>query len=353
MHSATCHACGRLFDVLFRYQRAQKSGQDVYYCSQTCREPSLHGARAQCTTCQATFVPTLAVHISHDAKAPAYFCSAACRKSHECPVILSAPPPAPRVRAIAVLNQKGGTAKTTTSVSIAAGLAALGHKTLLVDLDPQGNVAPCLGVTGPKTMFHLLVRDAAWRTCVVKARDNLDVIVGDTSLAAAEIALARGDEAERMVRLANSMRQVRTYSHIIFDCAPALSIINHSALYFAGEVLIPVSCDYLSVGGVDKVLRTARRVREQTGRAVHVAGVLPTFYDARNSHSLASYAALRSQFGPRALPPVRINTKLAEAPAHRQTIFEYAPQSHGARDYMRAVQWLCETQAAGICGQAA
>jgi chromosome partitioning protein len=338
---------------MFRYQQAEHAGQTLYFCSQTCKQPGLHGAEARCKSCHISFVPSLAVHISHSKSAVDYFCSAHCRRSHEQPVIYSAPPPAPQVRAIAVLNQKGGTAKTTTSVSIAAGLAALGHKTLLVDLDPQGNVAPSLGITGVKSMFHLLVHQAAWRTCVVHARDNLDVICGDTSLAAAEIALARSAEDERTNRMDAILRQVRDYSHIIFDCAPALSIINDSALYFAGEVLIPVSCDYLSVGGVDKVLRTARRVREQTGRPVHVAGVLPTFYDARNSHSLQCYAELRKQFGPRALPPVRINTKLAEAPQHRQTIYEYAPQSHGARDYMRAVQWLCQTQQAGVSIQAA
>ncbi len=256
-------------------------------------------------------------------------------------------------RILAVLNQKGGTAKTTTALSVAAGFAELGHRTLLIDLDPQGNVAISLGVHHPRTISHLLGQKSSFATCVLTARRNLDVIIADEQLAATELDLARSHAKSRVGCLNNCMAGVQGYDYIILDCAPALSIVNESALFYAGEVLIPVSCDYLALVGVKQVLRTLRRVTEQTGKTIRVAGVLPTFYDVRNTLSLESLGYLRKTFGPRLLPPVRVNTKLAEAPSKRKTIFEYAPESNGARDYIRVVEWLRSSRKAGTVGYAA
>jgi chromosome partitioning protein len=341
--TVSCARCNRFFVPRFRFQVESQEGVTVHYCSQTCREPGLTGNEVACSCCGKAFLPTLALHISEDASGRKYFCGETCRAAHMQPApppAEAAPPPPPKVRAIAILNQKGGTAKTTTALSLAAGFAELGHSTLLVDLDPQGNVGVSLGLSSPRTVYHMLVRGASVRSCVAKVRDNLDVITADEGLAAAEIALARDDERERTGRLDRAMENLQGYSYVIFDCAPALSILNHNALYYAGEVLIPVSCDYLALVGVKQVLRTLRRVTEQTGRPVRVAGVLPTFYDVRNKLCLEALTYLRKTFGARALPPVRVNTKLAEAPSKKKTIFEYAPESHGARDYIRVVEWL-------------
>lgn len=342
MEAATvgCARCGRFFVPRFRFQVEAKDGATVHYCSQTCREPGLTGDEVACSVCGNAFSPTLAVHTSEDASGRKYFCSEACRQPAAAANAAPAPVAEPRARAIAVLNQKGGTAKTTTALSVAAGFAELGHPTLLVDLDPQGNVGVSLGITSPRTVYHMLVRGVPPEQCVTRVRDNLDVITADEGLAAAEIELARSDEKDRTNRLDRCMANLRGYSYVIFDCAPALSLLNHNALYYAGEVLIPVSCDYLALVGVKQVLRTLRRVTEQTGRPVRVAGVLPTFYDVRNKLCLEALTYLRKTFGARALPPVRVNTKLAEAPSKKKTIFEYAPDSHGARDYIRVVEWL-------------
>ena len=343
--TVSCARCQRYFIPRFRFQVENKDGQTVHYCSQTCREPELSGTNeVTCSVCGTAFVPNLAVHIGEDGGTRKFYCSEACRLpqvhlSAEEQEIAAAGAPA-RARAIAVLNQKGGTAKTTTALSVAAGFAELGHSTLLVDLDPQGNVGVSLGLSSPRTVYHMLVQGASAQSCACNARPNLDVITADEGLAAAEIDLARSDENERTSRLDRTMESLTGYQYVIFDCAPALSILNHNALYYSGEVLIPVSCDYLALVGVKQVLRTLRRVTEQTGRPVRVAGVLPTFYDVRNKLSLEALTYLRKTFGPRALPPVRVNTKLAEAPSKKKTIFEYAPDSHGARDYIRVVEWL-------------
>jgi chromosome partitioning protein len=334
-----CGSCGRNFLPRLSFQTVVEGGQRRYYCSQACRNPALRGQAVSCTVCATPFVPTLAVHVVDDgAGVRAHLCSESCRMAH-----VPAPAPievAPPARAIAVLNQKGGTAKTTTALSVAAGLAHLGHRTLLIDLDPQGNVGVSLGVNSPRMAHHVILGETPAQACAIPVRDNLDVITSNQGLAAAEIELARMAPEDRTDRLSRVLADLRGYSYVVLDCAPALSILNQNALSYAGEVLIPVSCDYLALVGVKQVLRTVQRVGEQLGHPIRIAGVLPTFYDSRNKVSAEVVAYLRKTFGARTLPPVRRNVKLAEAPSFNKTIFEHAPDSHGARDYIRVVEWL-------------
>lgn len=295
---------------------------------------------ATCSVCGTAFVPQLAIQIAQSREGRIFFCSLECRRAATAPPATAPEPPA---RVIAILNQKGGTAKTTTAVSLAAGFALKGHRTLLVDLDPQGNSGFCLDTKSPRTAHALFTSDVAPGLCAVEARPGLHVISSDETLARVELALAQLPADKRTGRMIERMRGLQGFRYVILDCAPALSLINDNALLCAGEVLIPVSCDYLALAAVKQVLKTLRRLADETGQTVRVAGVLPTFFDVRNRVSSEVLGLLRQSFGVRALPPVRINVKLTECTGAKQTIFEYAPDCHGAHDYLRVVEWLMNT----------
>ncbi len=294
----TCSACGQLFRPAFVFQIAVTSdGQRSHFCSLECRKQGLgeEGFRAK------------------------------------------------RARRVAILNQKGGTGKTTTSVNLAAGLGERGRKVLLVDTDAQGNVGVSLGVAGERSLYHVLVESAEPVEVAVPVRGKLDVITSDATLAAAEIWLARQNTDARsriLTKRLNLMPISRRYDYVIIDCGPSLNLLNQNALSFADEVIIPVTCDYLALVGVKQVLRTIKDVEKYLGHAVRVSAVLPTFYDGRTRLAREVLETLQGHFKHKCLEPVRLNTRLAEAPSHKKTIFEYAPVSHGAADYNRVCDWV-------------
>ncbi|MBE7448819.1 MAG: ParA family protein [Kofleriaceae bacterium] len=298
-----------------------------------------------CSVCGQSFRPAFVyqVAVTGDGQR-GYYCTLDCRKRGLGDEAFRAR----RARRVAVLNQKGGTGKTTTSVNLAAGLAERGHKVLLVDTDAQGNVGVSLGVAGEKSLYHVLVDGADPTEVSVPVRNHLDVITCDATLAAAEIWLARQEPGQRsrvMTRRLNLMQVSRRYDFVVIDCGPSLNLLNQNALSYADEVLIPVTCDYLALVGVKQVLRTIKDVERHLGHAVRVSGVLPTFYDGRTRLAREVLETLQGHFKHRCLEPIRMNTRLAEAPSHRKSIFEYAPQSHGAADYNRVVDWLLATTA--------
>jgi chromosome partitioning protein len=334
-----CQSCQKQFVPKFRFQVAQTSAGTQYYCSQRCRGPEI-GAAAQrhdvsCDQCSKSFTLAFAFQTAEFAEGRKFFCSELCRHAAMTQKQPTANKPA---RVIAVLNQKGGTGKTTTAINVAAGLAESNKRVLLVDLDAQGNVGISLGIKGPKTIYHVLSQGADPVECAVPVRNNLDVLTSDYTLAAAEVELARKDR--RAHALAMRFGQLHQYDFVILDCAPSLSLLNQNALTYAAEVLVPVSCDYLSLVGVKQVLRTIQYVNEILMHPVRICGVLPTFYDVRNKISADAVQNLRQYFKERTLPPVRVNTKLKEAPSFKKTVFEHAPDSHGARDYLRVVEWV-------------
>lgn len=299
----TCSACGQEFRPSFVFQIAVTSGgQRNHFCSLECRKVGLgeEGFRAK------------------------------------------------RARRIAILNQKGGTGKTTTAVNLAAGLAEREQQVLLVDTDAQGNVGVSLGVAGEKSLYHVLVDAAEPAEVAVPVRSHLDVITSDATLAAAEIWLARQNIDQRSRTLTKRLNQIgvsRRYDHVIIDCGPSLNLLNQNALSYVDEVIIPVTCDYLALVGVKQVLRTIKDVERHFGHAVRISAVLPTFYDGRTRLAREVLETLQGHFKSKCLEPIRMNTRLAEAPSHKKTIFEYAPVSHGAEDYNRVVDWVLATTA--------
>ncbi|MCA9527063.1 MAG: ParA family protein [Myxococcales bacterium] len=246
-----------------------------------------------------------------------------------------------RMRRIAVLNQKGGTGKTTTSVNVAAGLAEAGHRVLLVDLDAQGNVAVSLGLSSRQNIYHVLVDGAHPADCIVNVAENLDALVSNTSLAQAEVKLVNAPR-DRFKVLSNRMAAVTNYDFVIMDCGPSLSVLNQNALTYADHILIPVSCDYLSLVGVKQILRTLKKVNEILLQPVSVLGVVPTFYDKRTKISAEAMSTLQAYFQDKVFPPIHVNTRLKEAPSHKKTIFEHDPDGRGAEDYRMLVREIAE-----------
>ncbi len=357
--------CRKTFVPRFSYQTeaTDASGAVRHYCSQACRVPELRGDAAprrrpsftapaaaapvavgarMCSVCNEAFTPEYAFQALTVDGQRRWVCSQLCRRGALSPASDTELRRVPR--AIAVLNQKGGTAKTTTAVSVAAGLAERGLRTLLIDLDAQGNVGVSLGVQGQRSLYHVLIDGLPPEEVAVPVRSGLDVITSDASLASVEIQLVRARDRARVLRrrAAAMIAPTSPYDYIVLDCAPSLSLLNQNALTFAREVLVPVSCDYLALVGVKQILRTLRHVNEVLHHPVEVLGVLPTFYDVRNNISKESVGALTSYFKDKVLPPIRVNARLKEAPSHKKTIFEYAPDSHGAEDYLAVVDWLVE-----------
>jgi chromosome partitioning protein len=296
-----------------------------------------------CSACGQSFRPAFVFQIAVTAGGERnHFCSLECRKAGLGDEAFRGK----RARRVAILNQKGGTGKTTTAVNLAAGLAERENDCLLIDTDAQGNVGVSLGVAGEQSLYHVLVEGLDPSDASVPVRQHLDVITSDSTLAAAEIWLARQNPDLRskvMTRRLNVMQVSRRYDYVIIDCGPSLNLLNQNALSYADEVIIPVTCDYLALVGVKQVLRTLKDVERHLGHAVRISAVLPTFYDGRTRLAREVLETLQGHFKHKCLEPVRHNTRLAEAPSHKKTIFEYAPLSHGAADYNRVCDWVLAT----------
>jgi len=240
------------------------------------------------------------------------------------------------MRRIAVINHKGGTGKTTTSLHLAAGLAEAGYRVLLVDFDPQGNVGVWFGVEPEVTIADLLVGRVGPEDAIQTLRANLDAILSDARLSELEDSLLGRARDDEMLRRA--LASVNGYEFCFVDCAPSMNVLTKSALVYADEVIIPISMEYLAMVGVRQNLENIVRVRERRGHPVQITAVIPTFFHGRNRKSYEIIDALRTHFGELLTEPIRHNVKLSEAPSHGKTVFEYAPSSRGALDYMKLVR---------------
>jgi chromosome partitioning protein len=240
---------------------------------------------------------------------------------------------------ISVVNQKGGVGKTTTAVNLGAYLAALGKFVLLLDLDPQANATSGLGVDKnslAKGVYELLIGEVSAREVIVQTRiEGFRLIPSTPSLAGATIELVGLERRE--FRLADAMLEVRNdFDFILIDCPPSLGLLTVNGLTAADQVLIPVQAEYYALEGLGALTETISLVRDNLKPNLEVMGAVITMFDKRNSLSDAVMRDLYQYFQSRIFRSViPRNVRLAEAPSHGLTIFEYDPQSTGGKAYER------------------
>jgi chromosome partitioning protein len=241
------------------------------------------------------------------------------------------------VRTIALANQKGGVGKTTTAVNLAAGLARRGARVLLIDLDPQANATVAFGLRPPAlthTSYTLLCGHVPLSAILRPVAPGLDLIPANLELAGAEMELSTAIGRESVLRDRLADLPPDRYEFVLVDSPPSLGLLNINALAFVREIIIPLQCEFFALHGISLLLRTVDLVRRRLNPLLVVCGVLACMYDPRRSLSRETLAEIERFFGRRVFRTrIRTNVRLAEAPSHGKSIFDYAPDSHGAEDY--------------------
>lgn len=255
------------------------------------------------------------------------------------------------MKILAITNQKGGVGKTTTCVNLAASLASLGKRVLLIDLDPQGNASTGSGIDKSHlklSIYHVLIGESSLKQVIVKSeKGGFDIAPSNRELAGAEVELV--NELARENRLKVAIAKLDdAYDVVLLDCPPALNLVTVNALTAANSVMIPMQCEYYALEGLSDLVNTIKKVRAHLNPTLEIEGLLRTLFDNRNMLAQQVSAQLISHFGDKVYKTViPRNIRLAEAPSYGLPVLNYDKNSKGAVAYMELAREITDKEKLG------
>ncbi|MBU1201926.1 MAG: ParA family protein [Nanoarchaeota archaeon] len=239
------------------------------------------------------------------------------------------------MRKICVINQKGGVGKTTSALNLAAGLSRSEKKVLLVDIDPQSNIELSMTLESSWTIYDFIFEGVALSECINSLGKNLDLVRGDGRVLRAE-----HSEPEKIL---GRLKLIDNYDYVIFDCGPSMTAINKVVMLYCKEAVIPTSTDYLGYESLTRMVKFLEEFADFNDHDIKLSKVVPTFFDVRNKICSLMLDKINNEFYQYISAPIRVNSKLKEAPMKKMSIFKYDPKSSGAKDYWALVQSvLCD-----------
>lgn len=249
------------------------------------------------------------------------------------------------MKIISFFNQKGGTGKTTTVFNVGKAISMKGFKVLLIDLDSQGSLTYSFGENADNLDFNVLdlLKEKIKFQDLLISKNNIDLLPCNLDASSADMELAGVAGRESMLK--HQLEYISEYDYVLIDCPPHIGVLTLNALTASGSVYIPVETQFLATRGFKQLLNTIRVVRERLNKNLITSGIIATKYDARTNLSNDILNTLKENFKEGVLKTkIRINTSLAEAPAYKQSIFEYKPNSNGAEDYMALAEEILKIE---------